>query len=107
MATQSRWVKVPVVRLLEVPEFAEEQLPEILREINERQWNAVLQVLIEAKYKAEAMLRNDEVMDSHGKVAFYQGWVSYSDYIIGSFNRLRTQQTPERERAREGPADSL
>jgi hypothetical protein len=80
---------VPVVRILEAPELEPDVLPSVLREINERQWAAIIQVLIEAKYKAESMLRNDAVFDSHGKVSYYQGWVAYGDYLIGSLETLR------------------
>lgn len=94
---------MPVVRLLETPEIAPEQIPEILREINDRQFGTVVQVLVEAKYKAEAMLRNDEIMDSPGKVTFYQGWVAYADYVIGSLQGLRQRPVLERPEQRPGP----
>jgi hypothetical protein len=80
---------VPVVRILEAPELEPEVLPSVLREINERQWAAINQVLIEAKYKAESMLRNDAVFESFGKVSYYQGWVAYADYLISSLASLR------------------
>ena len=83
---------VPVVRILEAPELEPEVLPQVLREINQRQWTAISQVLIEAKYKAESMLRNDSVFDSPGKVSYYQGWVAYADYLIGSLQSLRATQ---------------
>ena len=94
---------VPVVRVLERTELAPEQIPEVLREINDRQWDCVLQVLIESKYKAEAMLRNDEVMHSHGRIAFYQGWVAYADYIISSLAGLRSSSVAERAEREPGP----
>jgi len=94
---------VPVIRLLETPELPPEQVPDILREINDRQFGCVLQVLIEAKYKAEAMLRNDEIMNEHGKVTFYQGWVTYADYVIGSLEGLRARQPAQRQEAQPGP----
>jgi hypothetical protein len=83
---------VPVIRILESPELEPETLPSVLREINDRQWAAIAQVLIEAKYKAESMLRNDAVFDSPGKVSYYQGWVAYADYVIGSLEGLRAQE---------------
>jgi hypothetical protein len=86
---------VPVVRLSEGPELAPEVLPQVLREINPRQYAAIIQVMVEAKYKAEAMLRNDAVFDSPGKVSYYQGWVAYADYLIGSLEVLRTQEPLE------------
>jgi hypothetical protein len=94
---------VPVVRILESPELEPDKIPEVLREINERQWTCLIQVLVESKYKAEAMLRNDEVMHSHGKIAFYQGWVAYADYVIGSLASLRIQSVLERPSREPGP----
>ena len=95
--------QVPVVHLVETVELAPEQVPAILREINERQWAALAQVLAEAKYKAEAMLRDDSVMNSHGRMAFFQGWVAYADYVISSLVTLRTQSGNERSQAETGP----
>ena len=95
--------QVPVIRFVETPELSSDQIPDVLREINDRQWGCVLQVLFEAKYKAEAMLHNDEVMNQHGKVAFYQGWIAYANYILGSLAGLRAQQTLEIDEPREGP----
>jgi hypothetical protein len=86
---------VPVIRILEAPELDPDALLSVLREINDRQWAAVAQVLIEAKYKAESMLRNDAVFDSPGKVSYYQGWVAYADFVIGSLESLRTHQPLE------------
>lgn len=83
--------QVPVVRILETQELSPEQVPQLLCEINDRQWASVLSILVEAKFKAESMLRNDQVFDSPGRVAFYQGWVAYCDYIISSLETLRTQ----------------
>ena len=94
---------MPVVRILDTPELAPEQIPDVLREVNDRQFGCVLQVLVEAKFKAEAMLRNDEVMGSHGKVTFYQGWVAYADYVIGSLQGLRSSAVPERPEREPGP----
>jgi hypothetical protein len=82
-----------VVRILEAAELEPDVLPGVLREINERQWAALLQVLVEAKYKAESMLRNDAVFDSPGKVSYYQGWVAYADYLLGSLDTLRAQES--------------
>ena len=64
----------------------------VLREINDRQWGALFQVLIEAKYKAESMLRNDTVFKEPGQVAFFQGWIVYSDYIISQLEALRSKE---------------
>jgi hypothetical protein len=95
--------QVPVVRILDTPELEPEQIPDVLREINDRQFGCVLQVLVEAKFKAEAMLRNDSVFAEPGKVAFYQGWVAYADYVIGSLQGLRSRPVQERPEREPGP----
>lgn len=84
---------MPIVRIVDRAEFTPEVLPQVLREINDRQWGAVQQVLIEAKYKAESMLRNDSVFEKPGLVAFYQGWTVYADYVISSLDTLRSQRS--------------
>jgi hypothetical protein len=88
-------LSVPVVRILEAPELEPNTLPSVLREINHRQWAAIIQVAVEAKYKAESMLRDDSVFDSPGKVSYYQGWVAYADYLIGSLETLRQAEPLE------------
>jgi hypothetical protein len=95
--------QVPVVHFVETPDIAPEQIPQILREINERQFAVVIQVLAEAKYKAEAMLRDDSVMNSHGRMAFFLGWGAYADYVISSLETLRTQPARERAEMEAGP----
>jgi len=95
--------EVPIVRILEVAEYPLELIPQILREINDRQWGCVLQLLVEAKIKAESMLRNDSVFDSPGKVAFYSGWIAYSDYVLSSLETLRSQQAEIGGGPRPGP----
>ena len=77
---------------METPELPSEEVPQVLREINDRQWGALFQVLIEAKYKAESMLRNDTVFKEPGQVAFFQGWIVYSDYIISQLEALRSKE---------------
>lgn len=94
---------MPVVRILDTPDLEPEQIPDVLRDINDRQFACVQQVLVEAKFKAEAMLRNDEVMSSHGKVCFYQGWVAYADYVIGNLAGLRSSAATERSQPEPGP----
>jgi len=95
--------EVPIVRILDVAEYPRELIPQILREINDRQWGCVLQLLVEAKTKAESMLRNDSVFDSPGKVAFYHGWAVYSDYILGQLEELRSEETKIQGGPRPGP----
>ena|SRR4249920_125957 len=71
------------------PDFDYEQLPSILAEIDGRHWKALRQILIEAKLKAEAQLRNDEIIKSSQLTTYYQGWVAYADYILANFEGLR------------------
>lgn len=66
-----------------------EQLPSVLAEIDGRHWKAVRQILIEAKLKAEAQLRSDEIIKSSQLTTYYQGWVAYADYILANFEGLR------------------
>jgi len=104
---RSHPLEVPTVRIIEVeaPTISPEALPDILRDINGRQWGAVLEVLLEAKFKAEAMLRNDAVFDSLARSTYYQGWVAYADYVISSLERLRSEREPAAQETHEGPLD--
>ena len=77
------------VQILESPEIAFEQLPDVLAEIDGRHWQAIRQILIEAKLKAEAQLRNDEIIKSAQLTTYYQGWVAYADYVLANFEGLR------------------
>ena len=95
----------PIVRIQEPPEIPAEILPQILREINDRQWGAILQILIEAKFKAESQLRNDAIFSEPGRVAFYTGWLAYSDYIIGCLDGLRQEPSAALEQRQPGPED--
>jgi hypothetical protein len=90
---------VPVLQIVDdITELAFEQLPGVLAEIDKRHWGAIRQVLIEAKMKAEAMLRNDEIIKNAQLSAYYQGWVNYADYILANLEGLRAGDLP-------GPAD--
>lgn len=66
-----------------------EMLPSVLSEIDGRHWKAIRQILIEAKLKAEAQLRNDEIIKSSQLSGYYQGWVGYADYVLANFEGLR------------------
>ena len=67
-----------------------------LLEGDDRQWQAVREMLIEAKFKAESMLRDEKVMEHHGKLAFYSGWVAYADYVLAGLERAREDGRVER-----------
>lgn len=96
-------LRVPVIRILDRAEIEPDLIPQILREINDRQFGVIVQILVEAKFKAESMLRNEEVMNQHGKVAFFQGWVAYADYVIGSIEGLRQRTGEAAEKPKPGP----
>jgi len=95
--------QIPVVRVIEAPDLDQDQVPGLLKEINNRQWLAYREVLLEAKFKAESMLRNDAVMKDHGLVTFYNGWVAYADYVIGSLEAIRNQTSPNITQQHPGP----
>jgi hypothetical protein len=96
----------PIVRIVErSEEIASEQIPSVLREINDRQWQCVTQILVEAKLKAETMLRNDTIFAEPGRVAFYTGWLAYSDYVLSELERLREQPLTAEIARQPGPED--
>jgi hypothetical protein len=80
---------VPIVRVQEGKEIPGKELVNVLRELNPRQWQATSQLLIEAKYKAESMLRDPAVIASATQTAYYVGWVTYADFVLSSFETLR------------------
>lgn len=72
----------------------EEQLQNTIRELSTRQYEAFKQLLIEAKFKSEAMLRDENVASDPGKLAYYAGWVAYADYVLSSFESFREASAP-------------
>src|SRR4029077_14844061 len=92
---------VPVVQVVDsLEELSFEQLPGVLAEIDPRHWGAVRQVLIEAKLKAEAMLRSEEIIKQPQLSAYYQGWVNYADYLLANLEGLRAGETGSADRER-------
>jgi hypothetical protein len=90
---------VPVVQVIEPFEPVPfEELPSLLKEIDNRHWGAIRQILIEAKLKAEAQLRSDEVIANPQLCAAYQGWVNYADYILGNMEGLRSGMLASEQR---------
>jgi hypothetical protein len=81
----------PVVRILEGPLVEPEDIPGVLHELNDRQFSAVREVLIEAKFKAAAQVRDEKVISDYGKLAYYNGWVAYADFVLASLEELRTR----------------
>jgi hypothetical protein len=87
---------VPIVRVQEQKEMPGQELVNVLRELNPRQWQATSQLLVEAKYKAEAMLRDPAVIASAQQTAYYVGWVTYADFVLSSFETLRAGDAGDR-----------
>jgi hypothetical protein len=77
------------VRIVEGPQVEPEEIPSVLRELNDRQFSAVREVLIEAKFKAAAQVRDEKVISDYGKLAYYSGWGAYADYVLASLEELR------------------
>ena len=91
---------VPIVRVQEQKEMPGHELVSVLRELNPRQWQATSQLLVEAKYKAESMLRDPAVVANPSQLAYYTGWVTYADFVLSSFETLRAgdaEGRPEEE----------
>jgi hypothetical protein len=79
-----------VVQIVDAGEELEfEEFHGILAEIDGRHWKAIRQILIEAKVKAEAQLRSDEIIKSSQLTTYYQGWMAYADYVLANFEGLR------------------
>jgi hypothetical protein len=101
---------VPVIQIVEdKEEIPFEKLASVLQEINKRQWQAVRQVLIEAKLKAEQVLRQDNVVKDPQQCAYYVGWLNYANYILANAEGLRAGMvTTERIQEQAGiPLDDL
>ena len=80
---------VQPVRIVEGPPIETEDIPSILCELNDRQFGAVREVLIEAKLRSESLIRDEKVVSDHGRLAYYAGWVAYADYILANLEALR------------------
>jgi hypothetical protein len=86
---------IPVIQVREEKEMEPGDLIDALRDMPPRQWTAMKQILLEAKFKAEALLRDEKVASDHGRLAFLTGFAAYADYVIGSFESLRDVPHPE------------
>jgi hypothetical protein len=75
-------------------EVPQAEIPGVLREIDDRHWNVIRQLLVEAKLRAEMQLRNDEILKNPALASHYQGWVNYADYVLGSLEALRSGEVP-------------
>jgi hypothetical protein len=82
---------LPVLQLVTEREpIPSEQIPDLLREIDSRHWQAIRQLLIEMKLRAEAILRADDILANPQLTSAYLGWLNYSDYALANFEGLRS-----------------
>lgn len=71
-------------------EFSPEQLTDAVRDLSPRAYQAFKQILLEAKYKAEAVLRDEATVQDHGRLAYFAGFAAYADYVIANLELFRT-----------------
>lgn len=94
---------LPVVQIREGLQVESARIPDILHELSDRQYAVVREILIEAKFKAESMLRDDKILSDHGRLAYYTGWIAYADYCLASMEELRQGQAPAKDLPEEYP----
>jgi hypothetical protein len=82
---------VPILRVGEGPPIDPEDLSSILHELNDRQYAAVREILLEARMKAESVLNDEKVVSDFGRLAYYNGWKAYADHVLASFEGIREQ----------------
>jgi hypothetical protein len=89
----------PFVRVVEEGrvELSREQLAQALQDMPPRQWDAVKQLLLEAKFKCESQLRDESVISDSGRLAYYTGWLAYADYVLAGFVSIRSAVQAESE----------
>ena len=86
----------PVVHLAtEQEDIPEDEVVEIFHNFSPKQYRAIKQLLVEAKLKSESLVRDESVASDHGRLAFNSGMVAYADYILASFEGLRSSPFPE------------
>lgn len=76
-------------------ELAPEQLADAVRDLSPRAYQAIKQMLLEAKYKAEAVLRDEATVQDHGRLAYFTGFASYADYVIANLETWRSMPHEE------------
>lgn len=76
-------------------ELDPEQLVGAVKDLSPRAYGAVKQVLLEAKYKAEAALRDEAIASDHGRLAYLTGFSAYADYVIANFETWRNTKHDE------------
>jgi hypothetical protein len=88
--SKSRSPRIVVLTSDALHEASQAEIPGVLREIDDRHWSVIRQLLVEAKLRAEMQLRNDEIIKNPALASHYQGWVNYADYVLGSLEGLRS-----------------
>ena len=79
----------------EEEELSSEQLADSIRDLSPRGYFAIKQMLLEAKYKAESVLRDEALATDHGRLAYVAGFAAYADYVIANLETWRN--TPHDE----------
>jgi hypothetical protein len=78
-----------LVVVTESEELSPDQLVDAVRDLSPRSYQAIKQILLEAKYKAEAALRDEKSATDHGRLAYLTGFAAYADYVIANLEAWR------------------
>jgi len=89
----------PVAQIVEsAEEVSFQEITGILQEIDDRHWNVVRQLLIEAKLRAESLLTREDVIG--GPLAtYYIGWLNHANYVLANLEGLRSGMLVSEEKA--------
>jgi hypothetical protein len=79
----------------EPEELAPDQLADAVRDLSPRAYQAIKQMLLEAKYTAESVLRDEAVATDHGRLAYLTGFAAYADYVIANLETFRNTSHDE------------
>jgi hypothetical protein len=90
-----RLISPYLVIVHEDAELSPEELLNALRDLPPKGYQAVKQMLLEAKYKAESLLRDEAAASDHGRLAYLAGFASYADYVLANLETWRN--TPHEE----------
>jgi hypothetical protein len=81
---------MPVVHIVEsTEEVSRDELVGLLREIPDRSWGALRQLMLEAKTRSELQLRDENVIAVQPIAAYYAGGVAHLDYLIANLEGIR------------------
>jgi len=84
--------KLPIVQIIDNEQtyVKQAEIPDLLREIDDRHWNVVRQLLIEAKMRAESMLAREDIVGNAQMLSHYSGWFAYASYVFANLDGLRS-----------------